>query len=87
MEEENQLVLDMAVCNKKADDSTRGRKRQEIYDYGMKNKGVGFKITCYFMINRLKPQGFDFFEARGILQKNLIFHFKFVAAQVEFLER
>lgn len=47
-EEETRFALDMDTCNKKADESARGfgkgsitweRKRQEIYDYCMKNKG------------------------------------------------
>lgn len=47
-EEETRFALDRAACDKKADDSARGfgkgsitweRKRQEIYDYCMKNKG------------------------------------------------
>jgi len=51
-EEETRFALDMAACDKKADDSARGfgkgsitweRKRQEIYDYCMKNKGWGLK--------------------------------------------
>ena len=51
-EEETRFALDMAACNKKADDSARGfgkgsitweRKRQEIYDYCMKNKGWNIK--------------------------------------------
>lgn len=47
-EEESKLALDMAACNEKADESTRGfgkggitweRKHQEIYNYCMKSKG------------------------------------------------
>ena len=47
-EEETRFVLDRTACNKKADESARGfgkgsitweRKRQEIYDYCMINKG------------------------------------------------
>lgn len=47
-EEENRFAVDQAACNKKADESARGfgkggitweRKRQEIYDYCMNNKG------------------------------------------------
>ncbi len=47
-EEEKQFALDGVACDKKADESARGfgkasitweRKRQEIYDYCMENKG------------------------------------------------